>query len=104
MIDSTLEDGHVTYGEVSLDGEPRTGFLLSTTICHPALANDNLSGIVVLAGLARILRRAGAPTLVPAALEPRDDRPAVLAARRTAAWCRESGTGSPSRASATRAR
>ena len=30
-------------------------FLLTTTVCHPALANDNLSGIVLLAGLARIL-------------------------------------------------
>jgi aminopeptidase-like protein len=56
LIDSTLEDGHVTYGEVSLDGTEDGIFLISTTICHPSLANDNLSGIVVLAGLARILR------------------------------------------------
>jgi aminopeptidase-like protein len=56
LIDSTLEDGHVTYGEVSLDGAEDGVFLVSTTICHPSLANDNLSGIVVLAGLARVLR------------------------------------------------
>ncbi len=56
LIDSTLEDGHVTYGEVSLDGTGDGIFLISTTICHPSLANDNLSGIVVLAGLARTLR------------------------------------------------
>jgi aminopeptidase-like protein len=55
LIDSTLEDGHLTYGEVSLDGAEEAVFLLSTTICHPSLANDNLSGIVVLSGLARIL-------------------------------------------------
>ena len=55
-IDSRLEDGHVTYGEVALDGAEEAVFVLSTTICHPSLANDNLSGIVVLAGLARILR------------------------------------------------
>jgi aminopeptidase-like protein len=56
LIDSTLEDGHVTYGEVSVDGAEEAVFLLSTTICHPALANDNLSGIVLLSGLARILK------------------------------------------------
>ena len=54
-IDATLEDGHVTYGEVALDGQSDDVFLLTTTVCHPALANDNLSGIVLLAGLARIL-------------------------------------------------
>ena len=55
MIDSTLEDGHVTYGEIALEGAESSVFLLSTSICHPALANDNLSGIVLLAGLARVL-------------------------------------------------
>ena len=54
-IDATLEDGHVTYGEVVLEGESDDVFLLTTTVCHPALANDNLSGVVLLAGLARIL-------------------------------------------------
>lgn len=55
FIDATLDAGHVTYGEVSLEGEQDDVFLLTTTVCHPALANDNLSGIVLLAGLARIL-------------------------------------------------
>jgi aminopeptidase-like protein len=54
-IDSTLEDGHVTYGEVALDGTTEDVVLLTTTVCHPALANDNLSGIVLLAGLAEAL-------------------------------------------------
>ena len=54
-IDATLEDGHVTYGEVALDGVTDDVVLLTTTVCHPALANDNLSGIVLLAGLARVL-------------------------------------------------
>ena len=54
-IDATLEDGHVTYGEVAVEGESEDVVLLTTTVCHPALANDNLSGIVLLAGLARIL-------------------------------------------------
>ena len=54
-IDATLEEGHVTYGEVALEGNSGDVFLLTTTVCHPALANDNLSGIVLVAGLARIL-------------------------------------------------
>jgi aminopeptidase-like protein len=54
-IDATLAEGHVTYGEVALDGASDDVFLLTTTVCHPALANDNLSGIVLLAGLARVL-------------------------------------------------
>jgi aminopeptidase-like protein len=55
FIDATLEDGHVTYGEVALEGSTPDVFLLSTSVCHPSLANDNLSGIVLLAGLARVL-------------------------------------------------
>jgi aminopeptidase-like protein len=55
LIDSTLTDGHVTYGEVGLEGQSDDVFLLTTTVCHPSLANDNLSGIVLLAGLARVL-------------------------------------------------
>jgi aminopeptidase-like protein len=54
-IDATLDDGHVTYGEVALDGATDEVVLLTTTVCHPALANDNLSGIVLLWGLARVL-------------------------------------------------
>jgi aminopeptidase-like protein len=55
-IDSTLEDGSLTSGEVSIAGETEDEFLLSTYLCHPALANDNLSGVVLLWALARTLR------------------------------------------------
>lgn len=55
VVDATLEDGSLTYGEVRLDGSSPLTVLLTTTICHPALANDNLSGIVVVAALARAL-------------------------------------------------
>ena len=56
VIDSTLEDGVVTYAECLLPGETEDEILLSTYICHPSLCNDNLSGIVLLTGLARHLQ------------------------------------------------
>jgi aminopeptidase-like protein len=54
-IDATLEHGHLTYGELALAGETEDEILISTHVCHPSLANDNLSGIVVSAFLARRL-------------------------------------------------
>jgi aminopeptidase-like protein len=55
VIDSTLEEGHLTYGECVLEGETADEVLVSTHICHPSLANDNLSGIAVAAFLAEQL-------------------------------------------------
>ncbi len=57
VIDSTLQPGHLTYAELILPGEdPDAGeVLFSTYVCHPSLANDNLSGIAVTTMLAREL-------------------------------------------------
>jgi aminopeptidase-like protein len=55
FINSTLADGSLTYGEVFLPGESEREVLLSTHVCHPSLCNDNLSGIAVMAWLARAL-------------------------------------------------
>jgi len=52
-IDSTLTDGHLTYGEVYLKGVTNDEVLISTHVCHPSLANDNLSGIAVASFLAK---------------------------------------------------
>ncbi len=57
VIDSTLSPGHLTYGEHFLPGESTDEFLFSAHCCHPSLANDNLSGIVLQAFLARELAR-----------------------------------------------
>jgi aminopeptidase-like protein len=55
-IDSTLEDGHLTYGEYVLPGETREEVLISCHACHPSLCNDNLSGIALAVSIARALQ------------------------------------------------
>jgi len=54
-IDSTLEDGHLSYGECYLPGQLSDEVLISCHVCHPSLANDNLSGLTVAAFLAQFL-------------------------------------------------
>jgi aminopeptidase-like protein len=55
VIDSSLEDGHLTYGEYFVQGETDDEVLLSCHCCHPSLCNDNLSGIAVTLTLAKLL-------------------------------------------------
>jgi aminopeptidase-like protein len=54
-IDSSLEDGHLTYGEWFHRGRSSEEILFSCHICHPSLGNDNLSGLAVATFLARQL-------------------------------------------------
>jgi aminopeptidase-like protein len=56
VIDSSLTDGYVTFAEASLAGELTDELLFSTYVCHPSLCNDNLSGVVLAATLAKQLR------------------------------------------------
>lgn len=58
VIDSSLEPGSLTYGECFLPGERDEEVLLTTHVCHPSLANDNLSGIALLTQLGAHLRDA----------------------------------------------
>jgi aminopeptidase-like protein len=55
VVDSDLVEGSLSSGEALIAGSSEEEFLLSTYICHPALANDNLSGVVLLWALARTL-------------------------------------------------
>jgi aminopeptidase-like protein len=57
IIEATLEDGTLTYGECILPGAQPDEVLLSCHVCHPSLANDNLSGIAALTWLGRLLAR-----------------------------------------------
>lgn len=54
-IDSSLAPGSLSYGEWVLPGSSHEEFLVSAHCCHPSLANDNLSGIVVSVALAQLL-------------------------------------------------
>jgi aminopeptidase-like protein len=54
-IDSSLEDGHLSYGECFFPGDSRDEVLISCHACHPSLANDNLSGLAVATFMAHLL-------------------------------------------------
>jgi aminopeptidase-like protein len=54
-IDTTLAPGSLTYGECVIPGETTAEVLIGCHSCHPSLANDNLSGIVIATQLAREL-------------------------------------------------
>lgn len=55
-IDSTLAPGHLSYGECYLSGETTDEVLISSHVCHPSLANDNLAGATVAAFVAKALQ------------------------------------------------
>lgn len=54
-VDTSLEAGSMTYGEAVIPGDSADEVLLSTHICHPSMANDNASGIALLAELGHLL-------------------------------------------------
>lgn len=54
-IDSDLKNGSLTYGELILPGESQKEVFLSTYVCHPSLANNELSGPCVTTFLAKWL-------------------------------------------------
>lgn len=56
VVDSTLAPGHLSYAECVVPGRSEQEAIVYTHTCHPALANDNLSGIMACTLLARALR------------------------------------------------
>ena len=56
VIKSTLDkNGSITYGELIINGLLDDEILISTYICHPSMANDNLSGIAVATKIAKYI-------------------------------------------------
>ena len=57
-IDSTHKKGSMSYGEYVIKGKSKKEILISCYICHPSMANDSLSGVILCAFLAaKILKK-----------------------------------------------
>ena len=52
VVDTELIDGHLTYAELVLPGIEQEEVMLSTYVCHPSMANNEISGIAVTTHLA----------------------------------------------------
>ncbi len=57
VIESDLFDGSMTFGEVVLPGRGEEEVLFSTYICHPSMANNELSGPIIWTFLYRHLQK-----------------------------------------------
>ena len=57
VIDSSLEDGSLTYGELIIPGQTEDEVLITTYLCHPSMANDELSGPVVMTELIKYVQQ-----------------------------------------------
>lgn len=51
FIDSSFKDGVMNYGETFLKGKSKKEILFSSYLCHPSMANNELSGPVINAAL-----------------------------------------------------
>lgn len=57
FIDSEFKNGSLTYGEMIIPGESDKEIFLSSYLCHPSMANNELSGPVVTTFLAKWLAK-----------------------------------------------
>ena len=55
VVDTVLFEGNLTIGEYVIKGKSEKEILISSYICHPSMANDSLSGVILSAYLAKYL-------------------------------------------------
>lgn len=56
VIKSTLAPGSLTYGDLVIPGETEEEVLFSTYLCHPSMANNELSGPVLQTELIKFIK------------------------------------------------
>lgn len=59
VVDADLGPGELTWGELVVPGETDEEVMVTAHLCHPSIANDNLSGLVLATELARTLAGLG---------------------------------------------
>lgn len=61
VIRTTFEPGRLKVGEVIVPGEVEDSFMLAAHLCHPAMVNDDLTGVVVGLDVMRTLLAGAKP-------------------------------------------
>ena len=61
VIRTTFEPGFLKVGEVVVPGEVEESFVLAAHLCHPAMVNDDLTGVVVGLDVMRALLQGPKP-------------------------------------------
>jgi aminopeptidase-like protein len=56
LIKSKFSSGNLNYGEIILPGKTKKEIFISTYICHPSMANNELSGPILATALAQWLK------------------------------------------------